>query len=86
MRHRPLLAFFQLLRDSSNKTINFAGHLALNREGVLFLDVAPRGPFTRSIEQIRQEQGLPDLVLAVSPRSKFSATFKFRLFSFREIP
>ncbi len=67
----------QLLRNTSYKTVNFAGYLDLDLEAVLFQDVTSRGPFT---------QGPPDIVLAVGPESKFSALFKFRLFSLREIP
>ncbi len=67
------------------QTENFAGRLASAREDVLFLYVIPRCLFTRAIEQIRQEQGPPDLVLAVRPGSKLSATFMCRLLSFLEI-
>ncbi len=84
MRHRLLPAFLTIAKHFE-QTENFAVRLASAHEDILFLYFIPRRPFTGAIEQIRQEQGPPDLVVAIRPGSKLSALIKWRAFSFRDI-
>ncbi len=62
------------------QTNKVAERIASAREDVLFMGAVPHRPFTRAIEQIRQEQEPPDLAIAGRSETKLSASFKCRLF------
>ncbi len=78
MRHRLRLNCYNFC--DAKKTKKIVGRQGPAREDVLFMGVTPHRPLTRTIEQIRQEQAPPDLLLADRFETKLSATFKCRLF------
>ncbi len=67
------------------QTKKVAERLPSAREDILFMGVVPHRPFTRTIEQIRQEQAPPDLALAGRSKTKLLASFKCRLCYYHEI-